>query len=723
MYMREGNMKYKEWKIPTYKEQEIKRLSKELGVSYILSKLLIGRGITSKEKADSFMKKDFTVFHSPFLMKDVEKGAKIIIDSINKNEKILIWGDYDVDGVTSVTVLLKYIRSLGGSCDYYIPKRSDDGYGLNSKVFSEFSKEGFKLLITVDSGITALTEVKTAKNLGMKVVITDHHECKDELPEAEAVINPKRHDCNYPFKELAGVGVVFKLICAVEMIYNNLSSFEAARKLASLYSDFVAIGTIADVMPIAEENRVIVNCGLKLLEDTKNKGLAALIQEAGIDSGDKKKKKITSTTVGFVLAPRINAAGRMDTSKIAVDLFMTESYEEAAELASTLTRINKERQLIENDILNSALDKINSQCDLKKDKVIILEDEEWHHGIIGIVSSRITEKYNLPSILISFRNDAQPENKDIGKGSARSVKGMNLVNALSDSADLLQKFGGHALAAGLSIKRTDLNLFRKKINEFAIKNLDDKLLVKSLEIDCEISSEEATLELTNELSFLEPFGLCNPVPLFCMTDMKITQIFGISDGKHTKITVEKDGFSHSALLFGTPTSTFQMLEGDYVDIAFNLDINYFKAQPSVQLIVRDIKPSKKERDILKQHLYKAELMLYSPEYPIKASDIPTRSDFAQIYSGLKFYLKNTATDKSSELYLPHLTKDTNKKFGSALPLFKTLIIFKVLSQEGIISTDDSDQLNKKVKILKTDNSQKINLEENTTIKKLYSKVR
>ncbi len=714
-------MKYKEWKIPTYNDNEVTRLSKELGVSRVLSKLLIGRRITSKEKADAFLKKDFSAFHSPFLMKDVELGAKIIIDAIEKNEKILIWGDYDVDGVTSVTVLLKYIRSIGGNCDYYIPKRSDDGYGLNSRVFSEYAKAGFKLLITVDSGITALSEVALAKELGMRVIITDHHECKEELPRADAVINPKRPDCHYPFEELAGVGVVFKVICAVEMLYSGVNSFDAAKKLTTCYSDFVATGTIADVMPIAEENRVIVNCGLKLLENTKNKGLAALIHEAGIDTSNGKSKKITSTTVGFVLAPRINAAGRMDTSKIAVDLFMTDSYEEAASLASTLTKINKERQLIENDILNSALEKINSQCDLQKDKVIILDDEEWHHGIIGIVSSRITEKYNLPSILISFRNDADPDNHDIGKGSARSVKGMNLVDALTDSSPLLQKFGGHELAAGLSVKRDNLPEFKKRMNDFAKKTLDPSLTARKVEIDCEVSSTEVSLELAGELSYLEPFGLCNPVPLFCMTDIKITQIFAIGNGKHTKITLEKDGISHTALLFGTPTASFQMSEGDLIDVAFNLDINYFRSQPSVQLIVRDVRPAKRENDVLKQHLYKTELMLYSPEYPIKLGDIPTRNDFAEIYSGLRGYLQSFSEQKTVEVYLPYLTKLCNKKFSSSLPLFKTLIIFKVLSEEGIISIDNADDLCKNVKITAT--SKKINLEDTKIIKNLYSKVR
>lgn len=715
-------MKYKEWIISDYDNAQVNSLMHSLNISPIMSKLLIHRSLSDTNEARAFLKKDFTAFYSPFLMKDVEKGANLIIDAIKNKEKILIWGDYDVDGVTSVTVLLKYLSSIGGKCDYYIPKRSDDGYGLNSKVIGEYANKGTGMLITVDSGITAINEVSAAKNLGMRVIVTDHHECRAQLPCADAVINPKRSDCSYPFKELAGVGVVFKLICAVEILRTGKSNYEISKKLAEIYSDFVAIGTIADVMPITSENRVIVNCGLIALENTPNIGLSALIEEAGINTPSSKKRKISSTTVGFVLAPRINAAGRMDTSKIAVDLFMTESHEEAASLAARLTFINKERQIAENDILQSALEKINTQCDLKNDRVIILDDDNWHHGIIGIVSSRITEKYNLPSVLISFKDEGMKGIHDIGKGSGRSVKGMNLVKALAGCSEILTKFGGHELAAGLSVKRENLSEFKKRLNDYAKNNLDDSALIKNLEIDCEISMFDASLKLANELSCLEPFGLSNPVPLFCTTDVKIISIASIGNGKHTKLCVEKDSCRHTALLFGTPTASFQFFEGDCVDIAYNLDVNNFKAQQVIQLIIRDIRPSKRERDIVRQHLHKYRKMLTDDSYVVNLFDIPTRADFAQIYSTVKNTLFANTDANSLEISVPFLVKLSNRKFNYDLPIYKAFIILSVLKEAHLLDIENEDELYLTVR-RHTDNapSQKIDLEETPIIKTLINK--
>ena len=715
-------MKFKKWIIPNYDHKSVSYLSENLNVSPTLAKLLIHRNLDTKEKADTFLKKDFAAFHSPFLIKDIEIGVKLLISAINNKEKILIWGDYDVDGVTSVTVLLKYILSVGGICDYYIPVRDDDGYGINPKVLKEYADKGFSLLITVDSGITAVKEVHYAKNdLNMRVIITDHHECQSILPSADAVINPKRHDCPYPFKELAGVGVVFKFITALDMMLFHTSAITASKRLSKLYSDFVAIGTIADVMPITDENRVIVNNGLKSLENPKNKGLCALIHESGIDLSDTNKKKISSSTIGFVLAPRINAAGRMGTSKIAVDLFMTESHEEAANLAAELTRINKERQVMENEILVSALEKVHTQCDIENDKVLILTDDDWHHGIIGIVSSRITEKYNLPSVLISFKN--MTGNEEIGKGSARSVKGMSLVEALSDSAHLLEKFGGHTLAAGLSIKRSALTDFKKRMNDFARNNLDEQSLIKTLDIDCELSSFDASVELVSELSYLAPFGLSNPVPLFCTKNMKVLNVIEIGNKKHTKLLLEKDGILHTALIFGTPASSLHIFEGDIIDVAFNLDVNVFKNQQLLQFIVRDIRPAKRERDIIEQHLYIYDKMINDDSFTIISDNIPKRFEFAQVYNTLRYLFQTQEDGKKAELYLPALVKTINRNFNCEIPLFKVLIILDVLSVSNLIDLRYNDELNRTLKgITQSSQSNKILIEETDIIKKLYSKV-
>lgn len=718
-------MKDKEWIIKTYNSINVTRLSKELNTSRVLAKLLINRGYDSVESAQVFLKKDLDAFHSPFLMNGIEKGANLLLDAVKEHKKILIWGDYDVDGVTSVTVLLKYIISIGGLCEYYIPRRDDDGYGLNDRVINSYIEKGIKLLITVDSGITAINEIKNAKEKGIDVIVTDHHECRDILPEADAVINPKRQDCNYPFEELAGVGVVFKFICAVEMLISGCTHLQAVTKLIKQYSEFVAIGTIADVMPISDENRLIVSRGLTAIEKTDNKGLSALTEESGIISMSAKKKKISSATVGFILAPRINAAGRMENSKIAVDLFMTDSREEAARLAVRLGEINKERQMSENESLNSALEKIHTQCDLKNDKVIVLEDDNWHHGIIGIVSSRITERFNLPSILISFKNEIPGSDPDIGKGSARSIKGMNLVRSLSSCSDLLQKYGGHELAAGLSIKRSDLPEFRKRINEYAKKAFENVSLVKTLDIDCELAPEEFTVKLANEISRLEPFGLANPVPVFATKGFRILSVIPIGDGKHTKIMLEKNSQTVVALLFGVPTATFTYLEGDLVDIAYNIDVNNFRNQQSVQMIVRDIRPSKPERDMITQSISLYNCLVSDNDYKVSSRDIPTRSEFAQIYTTLRERLGTLEkTYDTYEVYVPYLVKLSALKYNETIPLHKALIILDVLMETELIETEDIyNTLYRTVKISsKNVPKGKVILENAPTIRKLFTKL-
>lgn len=715
----------KEWIVNSYDSSRAIELSKKLNISYILSELLLRRGIDEVEKAELFLKKELNNFHSPFLMNDVEKGALLLINAIRNNKEILVWGDYDVDGVTSVTVLLKYIRSIGGKCKYYIPKRDDDGYGLNDRVINEYIGEGIELIITVDSGITAINEIRHAKEQGIDVIVTDHHECRDELPCADAVINPKRHDCEYPFKELAGVGVVFKFICAVEILFTKCTHLQAATKLIKKYSEFIAIGTIADVMPISDENRLIVSRGLAAIEATENKGLSALAEESGIETSSAKRKKISSSTVGFVLAPRINAAGRMYSSSIAVELFLTESCEEAARLAAKLSEINKERQVLENESVVSAMEKLSTQCDLDNDKILVLEDDNWHHGIIGIVSSRITEKFNLPSVLISFKNEIPGSDPDVGKGSARSIKGMNLVQALSSCADLLEKFGGHELAAGLSVRRSDLPEFRRRINEYARKAFENVNLSKTLEIDCEIPPEEITVKLANELYCLEPFGLANPVPIFAALDMKVHSVISIGDGKHTKLLLEFDGKNYVALMFGTPVSTFSYTEGDLVDVAFNIDINTFRNQQNVQMIIRDIRPAKVERDMIDYQFKTYEALAHDASVTVSRQDIPTRTDFAQIYTTLKELIKKTsAFSDTLDLHVPLLVKLTNAKYSTSIPLYKSLIILDVLQETGLIDLKESPKkVCRKIDCSPKELPQgKVILENAPTIKKLFSKI-
>ena len=427
-------------------DDKILDISSKLGCSYVLASLLVNRGYDTVESADKFLKKGQEILHDPFLLNDMDKAVARILSAISNNEKITIYGDYDVDGVTSVSILYLYLEKLGANVEYYIPCRKGEGYGVSISALTKLKDDGTKLIITVDTGVTAIEEAKYAKSCGIDFLVTDHHECTDVLPEAVAVINPKRHDTTYPFPNLAGVGVVFKLLCAIESVYRNVNMHEATKRISIDYSDLTAIGTIADVMPVTDENRIIIAYGLYRAERTDKIGLETLIRICRNGDGkiikSKSKKKFTSGFVGFTIAPRINAAGRISSASSAVELFLAKNATVAEKYAQDLCEINRERQFTENKIAEEANDFIEENGYFMN-SMIILDNAEWHHGVIGIVSSRVSDKYGVPSILISFEGNEDPNDPEaIGKGSGRSVPGMNLVDALSSCSDILEKFGG-----------------------------------------------------------------------------------------------------------------------------------------------------------------------------------------------------------------------------------------------------------------------------------------
>ncbi len=622
-YTKEGIMflkhasKNKIWKLAEPHDSNAKELASSLGVTMTTARLLCGRGYDTSESARAFIDKETEMLHDPYLLADMKLAVDRIEKALAGHERIVVYGDYDVDGVTAVTVLYSYLTLRGGDVKYYIPNRVGEGYGVNLEAIRGFASDGYSLLITVDTGITAIDEVLEASKLGLDTVITDHHECRPELPDAVAVINPRRPDCSYPFKELAGCGVAFKLICALEMRLSRASMYDAVKFAADNYCELVSIGTIADVMPLMDENRIIVSYGLRLLEKTKNIGISALMRASGLIQtdafGKKITKKITSSSIGFTLAPRINAAGRISSATFAVELFLCTDAARADEIATELCETNRKRQLEENGIIAEAESKLLEQC-AEDDYVIVLSDDHWHHGVIGIVCSRLTEKYNLPSILISFESQSGNSDGDIGKGSGRSVSGLNLVEALAACEDKLTKYGGHELAAGLSLERGKLEEFRKAINLYAASQLDGRDLSRVISIDCLLDSGEISLRLANELYLLEPFGIANAQPLFETDGMMIKEITALSGGKHTKLTLTSSdarGDYFTALMFGTPTAEFGYRVGDVVDICYNLDINEFRNHQSVQLLIRDIKHAN-----------------------IKKS-MPSRDDFASLYIKLK----------------------------------------------------------------------------------------
>lgn len=568
-------MKMKKWVTAAPDLEAARSLSETCGFSPLAAVALCARGVDTPEKAQCFLATGIDGLYDPMRLRDMDKAVAAIRKAIGQQEKIIVFGDYDVDGITATCVLLRYLRSIGADADYYIPNRLSEGYGLSCAAMDALYEQGVRLIVTVDSGVTAFEETAYAKQLGIRMVITDHHECRDELPEAEAVVNPRRSDCTYPFAELAGVGVAFKLICA-------LAGPENLERVLDQYADLVALGTVADVMPIVGENRIIVAAGLRRLAETNNLGLEMLLRESG-----QKSRRLTASVISFILAPRINAAGRMGNTEQAVELFLTDNPVRAQELAAVLCEQNKERQAAENEILQQAFAVLRKEYNPIEDKIIVLAGEGWHHGVIGIVSSRICDRYACPTILIAVDGE-------VGKGSGRSMAGFNLFEALSDSAPLLEKFGGHELAAGLTIPKENIEEFKARIHAYADAHIHPGDLMPLVHIDCAITPAYITESSVEGLSALEPFGMKNPQPVFSMENLYVEDITPISSDRHVRLTLTKDGVSYTAMLFGTGAGGCGFAQGNFVDAAFHLEINEYRGRKTVQLVLKDIRLSECE---------------------------------------------------------------------------------------------------------------------------------
>ena len=623
------------------KDNMIRKMAADLGRSELFGVLLYNRGYKNVSEAEKFLHFEESNFHDPFLMKDMDVAVDRIFEAIDKKEKICIYGDYDVDGVTSVSMLFLYLLTYGADVTIKIPKREGEGYGVSCAAIKTLAEEGVGLIITVDTGITANQEVLYAAELGVDFVITDHHECRNELPEARAVVNPHRPDCQYPFKELAGVGVVFKLVTACEMKKCREcghSVFEGIKTVCKDYADLAALGTIADVMPVVDENRLIISMGLKFMEEQCRPGLSALIDASSKKNSDNsKKKKITSSFIGFGIAPRINAAGRMSDAVIAVKLLLASDEDTATQYAEELCTINRQRQLEENRIANEAYEMIESLSDIENNPVIVLESNEWQQGIIGIVSSKITERYGLPSILISFDGSIICEENplDDGKGSGRSIKGMNLVEALGYCDDLLVKYGGHELAAGLTVKRGNLDAFRKKINEYAREHLSPESFKIKMDADCVVSAKDMTLDFANELQLLEPYGTGNATPLFIMKNAHVRRITHTKGGEHTRLLVEQNGVCITGMCFGVGGAELGFECGDSIDLLFNLDINDYKNTKSVQMIIRDFRIAEDFTKQLKDGKKRYAEVKNGQGFYTNENILPSRDDFARVYTALR----------------------------------------------------------------------------------------
>ena len=707
----------------------VSEIARALGVHPIIAKLLYNRGYQDQTSAASFVKMENEMLRNPFDMADMMKGVQRIKKALDEKEKITVYGDYDVDGVTSVCTLYLYLKSLGANVEYYIPNRSGEGYGVSVSAIDSIKEGGTKLIITVDTGITANEEVTYAKSVGVDFLITDHHECRSDLPEATAVINPHRPDCPYPFKELAGVGVVFKLICAYEEFRSGDSRMKSTLRIIKEYADLVAIGTIADVMPIKEENRIIVKYGLNMIENTNRVGLAALIDVSSNKQDGrhndrfertrrKRRTKITSSFIGFTLAPRINAAGRVRSATIAVELFLSDKYSEAVKIAEQLCSANKERQAEENKIMQEAYDKIET-LDIKNNPVIVLNADDWHHGVIGIVSSRITEKYSRPSILVSFEgNDEDIDHLDnVGKGSGRSIKGMNLVDALCYCSDHLVKFGGHELAAGLSVTRDQLPAFIEKINEFARANLSEEDMVPVIEADCEIDFADASLALADSLQLLEPYGVGNPVPQFIMRNVSVSEVSGVSDNKHTRLTLTDGKTSLSAMYFSNSPQDLGICNGDKVDVLFNLGINEWLDRKSVQLIIRDVKVSMSSEKQYKRNRQRFEDIKAGATFTQDEDFFPEREDFVFVYKFLQNSLHAGVDTFTHKDLLSKLSGSSEREIGYV----KLKFIIMVFKEMNLLQIDEFEDEKYRFKLQYS--TTKKNLNKSSILKKIRSQMR
>ena len=555
----------KKWEVNKYNENEVNELLKECNISRLLAILLCSRGIVAKEQVDLYLSPTRKDFYNPFLMPDMQKAVDRIINAIKNKEKVIIYGDYDVDGITSTTVLKQFLAERGLIVDWYIPNRLNEGYGLNKNAIKEINDKGYKLIITVDCGISALEEIKYANDLGMEVIVTDHHEPVEVLPQCLAVVDAKRKDNIYPYNQLAGVGVVFKLIQALS-IKLNLEEKEFLKFL-----DLVAVGTISDIVPLKDENRIIAKLGLKLVEVTKNIGLKTLISVLGF-------KKIDSTAISFGVAPRINASGRMGVQEKALNLFLTDNYEEAKKITQELNEFNNDRQAEEQKIFKEALEMLKKE---NNKSCIILGNENWHHGVIGIVASKITDMYFKPSILLCFEGNE-------GKGSGRSIPGFDLHKALMECSKDIKKFGGHSMAIGITIEKDKFESFKNDFEKYAGQT-NIKEIVPIVNIDAEISLKDLSIDIVKQLELLEPFGESNKMPQFLFKNMKIIAIRAISEGKHLKLKLKQDNYMIDAIGFnmGELSNVYQI--EDRIDVVGNIGVNAFNGMENLQINIKDIR--------------------------------------------------------------------------------------------------------------------------------------
>ncbi len=554
------------WEYYKIDEAKVNEIQEKYNINKLLATILANREI---EDIKTYIEPTRYDFHNPYEMPDMGKAVNRILKALENKEKIIVFGDYDVDGITSITVLKSFFKDLGIEVGQYIPNRLNEGYGLNKDAIKKIESEGYNLMITVDCGITGIEEVAYAKELGIETIITDHHEPGQSLPDAVAVVDCKRKDNRYPFRELAGVGVAFKLCQAISQKLN------LDEKQYLKYLDIVALGTISDIVPLKDENRVITKLGLMLLKQTKNCGLVSLLNIAGY-------KKIDSTAISFGVAPRINACGRMGCANEALDLLLSTNMRDASEKARNIAKYNSDRQKYERIIYDDAIKQIE-KGNLENESSIVLGGDNWHHGVVGIVASKITDLYYKPCLLVCFENG-----DNIGRGSGRSIPGFDLHEALTECNDILDGFGGHSMAVGLSIKKENLPKLKEKFEEIS-KKAHIEEISPIIKIDSIINIDNINKEIVESLELLEPIGEGNKMPIFAFKNLKIDSIRSLSEGKHLKLTLKSNNNTFiNAIGFNLGYLVNEFIIGDKIDLAGNIEINSFNGTDSIQINIKDV---------------------------------------------------------------------------------------------------------------------------------------
>ena len=650
----------RKWEVRPLDKERAAAFAQTYGVPFFLAMLMNIRGLDDAAHLREFLGEGEPL-SDPFLLKDMDKAAARITRAVDNMEKIAVYGDYDADGVTSTAMLYSYLETRGADVIFYIPQREGEGYGMNIGAVEYLKEQGVSLIVTVDNGISSVQEVARANELGIDVVVTDHHRPQEILPDAVAVVDAYRPDDTSPYKHFSGVGIAFKLLMALEDGAGDVED------LLEAYSDLAAIGTIGDIVPLTGENRTLIRAGLERLSQSDRPGVQALLENAGIAG-----KALTSTNVAFTLVPRINATGRMGAPERAVRLLISGYEEEAEVLSEEICADNEERRRVEAEIAEAAFADIEAKGYMK-DRVVVVDGENWHHGVIGIVASRVTERCGKPCMIIS-RGETE------AKGSGRSIEGFSLFEAICTCGDLLIKFGGHPMAAGITLKPENIEAFRKRINQYAAEHFP-QMPTQTVTLDCKLNPAALSVSMAQSLTQLEPFGNGNPQPVFGLFNMELSNVTPVGGGGHLRLTLEKNGAVITAMRFNTKPEELPYHIGDKIDLAVQLEAREFRGQPSLTVIVRDMKFAAFNTE--KNVASLASFEKWQRGEVLSAEDknrlYPDRACLAAIYRALRT-VNGKETDQVR--FVSQFGKDMT------LGLFKTALL--VFEERGLVHSEIAD---------------------------------